>query len=168
MKLHATPILLLALLSGCADGPAPPMFCPKVNVLEQAQSLTLFLPGRTDVSGQITTAQITGVAGACTLQPKKHLLTVSFQAGFAASDGPADNGAALVLPYFVAITRDDKIISKADYTIRLAFDGNESTAQATSKPLKIQLSNAEQNADVQVLVGFELTPAELGHNAAQP
>ena len=157
-------------LAACSSDPATtaPMFCPQVAVLQQAQNVTAFLPGRTDVAAQITTAQITGVAGSCALEPKKHLLHVKFQAGFAATNGPADHGGNLTLPYFVAITDGDNIISKDDYTITLNFEGNESTAQATSKPVKIDLSNQHDNTHVQILVGFELTPDELSYAASHP
>src|SRR5271168_1035262 len=116
---HAAPLFALfsaAALAGCAsDADQPVLSCPQVAVLQQAQSLTTFLPGRSDVASQITTAQITGVAGSCALRPKKHLLDVQFQAGFAATNGPANDSATLNLPYFVAITQGNKIISKNDY-----------------------------------------------------
>jgi hypothetical protein len=160
----------LTALAACSSDPATtaPMFCPSVAVLQQAQNLTSFEPGRTDVAAQITTAQITGVAGSCTLEPDKHLLHVKFQAGFAASNGPANHGAPLSLPYFVAITDGQNIISKSDYSIPLSFDGNESIAQATTKPIKIDLSNRRANRDIQVLIGFELTQDELDYAASHP
>jgi len=142
-------------LASCADKPQPPAFCPQVAVLAQAQTLTTYLPGRSDVAAQITSAQITGVAGICSTDKKSRLLTVSFQAGFSASNGPADHGAPVTLPYFVAITRGDEIISKTDYSITLPFDGNASEAEATSKPVKIVLGNRPDSADVQILVGFQ-------------
>jgi len=170
MKLFALPSLAglsLIALAGCADDSnLPPMFCPQVAVLQQAGTLTAFVPGKTDVASQITTAQITGVAGACVLQSKKHLLNVNFQAGFSATNGPANNGKPLTLPYFVALTRGDHIISKTDYTITLTFDGNASTAQATTKPVKIEVSNDHASAHVEVLVGFELTPEQISYAAA--
>ncbi len=160
--------LFFVALAGCADDAAPPMFCPQVAVLSQASTLTTFLPGRSDVAAQITTAQITGVAGACQPMKQDHVLRVTFRAGFAASNGPANEGKTLVLPYFVALARGDHIISKADYTIKLDFNGNASTAQATSKPVTVELGNVGSSQNVQVLVGFEMTPAELSYAAANP
>ena len=169
---HAAPLFALisaAALAGCAsDADQPVLSCPQVAVLQQAQSLTTFLPNRSDVAAQVTTAQITGVAGACTLRPEKHLLDVKFQAGFAATNGPANNGAPLNLPYFVAIAQGNKILSKHDYTIALKFNGNASTAQATSKPVTVELSNHPASSHIQILVGFELTPDQLAYVASHP
>ncbi len=158
----------LLALAGCADDTPPAMYCPHVAVLQQAGTLTAFLPGHTDIASQITTAQITGVAGVCTLRPKKHLLELSFRAGFQASNGPANHGATLSLPYFVALTHGDNIISKTDYTMNLSFNGNNSTAQATSKPVKVELSNDHASSHVEVLIGFELTPEQMTYAAAHP
>jgi hypothetical protein len=161
------PFLLVG-LAACADDTPPPMFCPQVAVLQQAAKVTIFLPGRTDVAAQVTTAQITGVAGACATAQKDHILRVTFRAGFVASDGPADHGAPLQLPYFVALSRGDQILSKQDYTIALHFNGNASTAEATSKPVTVELGNVRNSQGVQVLVGFEMTPAQLSYAAAHP
>src|ERR1700735_1497454 len=94
---------LLAGLASCSDAPPPTMFCPQVAVLQQAQVVTQFLPGRTDVAAQITTAQITGVAVACVTEHHDHTLRVTFRAVFVASNGPANQGGTLQLPYFVAL-----------------------------------------------------------------
>jgi hypothetical protein len=163
-------VILLTGLAGCSSSPAEtaPMHCPDVAMLQQAQSLTTFQPGRSDVAAQVTTAQITGVAGSCQLQPKKRLLLVKFQAGFLASNGPANHGSPLTLPYFVAITDGDNIISKTNYTIVLKFNGNASTAQATSKPVKVELSNDRRSGHVQILVGFQLTPEQISYAQSHP
>jgi hypothetical protein len=170
LSLLAASISLLA-LAGCAsDDPAsgPPMFCPQVAVLQQAAVLTEFLPGHRDVASEITTAQVTGVAGSCTLQPKKHQLTLKFQAGFAATSGPANNFAPLTLPYFVAITDDDNIVQEGFYTVALNFDGNASTAEATTQPIKLDFPNRHWSGHVQVLVGFQESQDELDYAAAHP
>jgi hypothetical protein len=159
---------LLAGLASCADTPPPTMFCPQVAVLQQAQTVTQFLPGRTDVAAQITTAQITGVAGACVTAHDASVLRVTFRAGFVASNGPANHGKTLQLPYFVALSHGDHIIQKHDYTVTLHFNGNASTAQATSKPVTIEVGNVDSSQNVQVLVGFEMTPEELDYAAAHP
>lgn len=160
-------VISLSALAGCASATPPHMFCPQVAVLQQAQTLTAFLPGRSDVASQLTTAQITGVAGSCDVNKKNQLL-VNFQAGFTASNGPANNGKTLTLPFFVAIANGDDIISKTDYTIALPFNGNSSMAQATSKPVKVALANDHASKSIQILVGFELTQDQLNYAATHP
>ncbi len=163
------PVFGLLGLAACGGSPPPQTaFCPQPEVLEQANTLTLFLPGRQDVAAEVTTARITGIAGACTLAQKNHLLRVTFRAGFAAGDGPANHGAKLTLPYFVAISQDDNVISKTLYSITLNFDGNVSTTSATSNPIKIELSNVPEAASTEVLIGFQMTPDEVAYAAAHP
>jgi hypothetical protein len=161
------PFLLVGLAS-CADTPPPPMFCPQVAVLQQADRVTEFLPGRSDVAAQITTAQITGVAGACATADDNHTLRVTFRAGFVASNGPADHDATVRLPYFVALSRGDRILQKQQYTVALHFNGNATTTAATSKPVTVELGNVDASQDVQVLIGFEMTPEQLSYAAAHP
>ncbi len=152
----------LLALAGCGGSdPAPHLYCPNVAVLEQASVLNDYLPGRADVAAQLTSAKVTGVAGSCVLEPKKHLLKVTFQAGFSATNGPANNFAALNLPYFVSISQGDNIVSKNAYSIPLRFDGNTSTTSATSKPVSVELSNVPESAAIDVLIGFQLTPQQL-------
>ena len=159
---------LLAGLASCSDAPPPPMFCPHVAVLRQAETVTEFLPGRSDVAAQITTAQITGVAGACVTAHQARTLRVTFRAGFVASNGPANRDATLQLPYFVALTRGDQIIQKQNYTIALHFNGNASTTVATSKPVTVEVDNVTDSQDVQALIGFQMTPEQLSYAAAHP
>lgn len=184
MKQFTAPLLsllALAAVAGCASTPAsstpaappPPkpvaqQYCPQVAVLAQAQNLTTFLPGRSDVGAQITTARVSGVAGACLLKVKKNLLEVTFRAGFSAANGPANQGAPITLPYFVAITQGETIVQESHYSITLKFDGNASVAQGTSKRFKVELANTPDSAQTQILVGFDMTPEQLSYAAAHP
>jgi hypothetical protein len=161
-------IILFALTACGTDKPTPNGFCPSVAVLAQASTLTAYLPGRTDIGAEITAAQITGVAGSCTLVKKNSILRVKFQAGFNATNGPADSNAPVTLPYFVAISRGDDIISKTNYSITMNFDGNATTASATSKPVTVELSNVPESAQTEILVGFQLTPQQLAAGSATP
>jgi hypothetical protein len=164
------PLAALALLpiSACASDNNAAVPCPHVAVLQQAQQVTEFLPGRSDVAAEITTARITGVAGACILHKGRHELAVNLKAGFAASNGPADHDAPVTLPYFVAITDGDTILSKAEYRLTLKFDGNASRAEATSKPVNLVMPGNNASERLDVLVGFEMTPEQLAFAAAHP
>jgi len=158
----------LLLVAACSSAPPLVTNCPNVAVLEQGSTLTAFLPGRTDIAAQITHAQITGVAGSCTLEKKKHLLQVVFEAGFAATNGPANTSSTLDLPYLVSLSQGDTIVSVTNNVIPLKFDGNESTATATSKPFKYDLPNVPETAGLDILVSFHLTPDQLAYNNAHP
>ena len=169
----------LAALTGCsgspkpeAGGPAPaPMgtlYCPQVAMLQQAQTLSTFLPGRSDVAAQLTTAQITGFSGECVLEKQKQALLITAIPAFQADNGPANNGQPLTLPWFAAITSGDSITSKAKYNVTLKFSGNASLAFATGKPVKIEVPNVPDSAQLQILLGFEMTPDQLAYAAAHP
>ncbi len=166
---HAVFALCLPLaLAACgADTPTPRIFCPNVRVLAQTSSLTQFLPGRQDPGAELTTAHITGVAGSCALRDKT-VLHVTFQAGFSASNGPANHGRTLELPYFVAVTSGDDIISKTVDTMEVPFDGNVSTAAASSKTLTVDVPNTRASGHAEILVGFQLTPEQLAYAQAHP
>jgi hypothetical protein len=158
----------LAALAACA--PTPPLVtnCPNVAKLEEGSTMTEFLPGRQDVAAEITEARITGVAGSCIEERKKHLLRVTFQTGFAATNGPANTSQTLVLPYLISISQGDTIYHVTPRSIALSFDGNASTASATSPPQTVELPNTPESASIDVLVSFHLTPDQIAYNAAHP
>ena len=152
---------LFCLLAGCRDDAPPTMYCPNVAVLQQASVLNAYLPGRTDVAAQITSATVTGVAGSCASFKKNTMLRVTFRPGFTATNGPANAGKKLDLPYFVSLSQSDTIISKTPYDITMDFGDNLVTTTATAKPVTVELANVPQSANLDVLVGFQLTPTEM-------
>jgi len=169
MKHTALAALCSALiLTACgADAPTPKLFCPNVRVLAQTSTITQFLPGRQDAGAEITTARMTGVAGSCDLV-KGNTLRVTFQAGFKASNGPANHGQTLELPYFVALTDGDAIISKTLGTMEIPFDGNVSTAAVTGKTLTVDVPNTPAAAHTEILIGFQLSQDQLAYATLHP
>jgi hypothetical protein len=167
---HASLFALAAFtaLAACTDQPPLVTNCPNVAVLEQGSTVTEFLPGRQDVAAEIAQARITGVAGSCTQEKKKHVLRLVFQAGFAATNGPANTSQTLVLPYLISLSQGDNLLSVADGTMALTFNGNASTASATTKPIKYEFPNSEDTAATDVLISFHLTPDQLAYNQAHP
>ncbi len=154
--------------SACdADVPSPHLNCPDVRVLAQTSSMTAFLPGRQDAGAEITSARITGVAGSCALG-SDGVVRVSFQAGFTATNGPVNHGRTVSLPYFVAETADDAIISKTFGTIDVPFNGNLSTAAVTSPKLTVEVPNSQSSARAEILIGFQLSQDQLAYAAAHP
>lgn len=148
--------------------PVAVLNCPHVEVLQQANTITAFEPGRSDVAAQLTTAQITGVAGSCQPSDDHTTAKVTFKAGFTATNGPANHGQPVTLPYFVAVTSDNRIIAKALHSITLKFGDNANTANADSPTLTIDVPNDDASATYEVLVGFQMTQAQLDYAAAHP
>jgi len=162
-------ICALGTLAACADDShGPNLFCPNVAVLQQTSQLDEFLPNQPDVSGQVTEALVTGVAGSCELEPKKGLLRVTFKIGFDATNGPANHFAKLELPYFVTVVDGEQIASNSLYEIPISFEGNLSSAAAASPAMTVELPNVPESARVQVLVGFHLTQEELVYAQDHP
>lgn len=148
--------------------PDPTGFCPQVAVLQQTQTVTLFLPNRSDVAAQISTAQITGLSGACAYKKEHNALDMKFTVNFLANNGPANNSEPITLPWFVAITNGNQIIDKREYQITLSFKGNFSTTAATSKPVEVELPAVPASAKLEILTGFEMTQDQLAYAAAHP
>lgn len=158
---------------GASDLPAdltlaPLQNCPQTAILHETQTVTVFLPGRDDIAAQVTTAKMDGLTGACTLKKDKNALQVKFTVNFAANNGPANAGQPITLPWFVAITKGNQIIEERDYSVTMKFNGNMSVAVATSKPVKIDLSDQPDSADIEILTGFKMSKAQLAYAAAHP
>lgn len=147
---------------------APLQNCPQTAILQQAQAVTLFLPGRSDIAAQRSTIRMTGISGSCQTNGKKKALKVQFTVHFAANNGPANEGRPLTQPWFVAITQGDRIIDEQTFNVTLAFNGNMSVTTAQSKPVKIEVPDAPESAKLAILTGFKMTKAELAYAAANP
>ncbi len=147
-------------LAACSGGKAPTLYCPHVAVLQQASHLVRTQGGGGDVAARIIDARITGVAGACT-KTGKDMERVVFRVGFAATNGPASTLTAQTLPYFIAITEGDRIIAKTVYPVNFNFRNGADQAVATTRPIRLSFPRAPRSTHQQVLVGFQMSQAEL-------
>ena len=154
------PLLALAVLAGCTGTVKPHLYCPKVAVLSEASHLTRSSDEQTDIAHRILDARVTGVAGSCATAGKSRARLV-FRIGFAASTGPAATAPTATMQYFIALTQGDRIIDKKLYPVTFDFPNGAPEAVATTTPITIILPNAPRSARQQVLVGFQLTPAEM-------
>jgi hypothetical protein len=157
----------LSILAACADDTPPPMHCPQVLRVSELMTDPIFLPGRTDPAAEVTDAQISGVAGSCVLNKKTRTLSLSFQAGFTADDGPANHGAPVTLPYFIAVTHGDDIVTKVPESVTLNFAGSP-VAQAVTQTLKLKFPNDRRSDRIEILIGFQLSADQVAYNAAHP
>ncbi len=175
-----TPAFLLALLAcwglaGCASArhkaeaqkePEAKVACPKAEVLADARSVVQFQPGTgrdlTDIQYQ---AQVNQLKSRCKDRGEGEAsvdVTVSFTAWL----GPAAPAHTLSLPYFIAVTRGEAILSKENFTADVSFEqeARQASVEAEVKRLTVPLEAGEE--PVEVLVGIQLTPEQAAYNRA--
>ena len=147
-------------LAACAASKAPALYCPRLAVVQQASRLVRAKGDAGNVAARIIDARITGVGGTCA-RTGKTMERVTFRIGFAATNGPASALTEQTLPYFVAIAEGDRIIAKNVYPVSFGFANGADQAVATTRPIRLSFPRAPRSADQQVLVGFQMSPAEL-------
>jgi hypothetical protein len=150
------------------DEPPP---CPRVAVLKDAERITKFKPGPgRDITDIDVEGEIVGFAGDCQYNGDAETATsvkVVLQVGIEATRGPANKTKEADLKYFVRIPRyypradaNSVFDVKANFTEtrdidRIADDKVE---------LDVPLGGDRSAKDIDIYIGFVLTPDELEYN----
>jgi hypothetical protein len=164
---------LALLLAGCGErapvnllesAQAP---CPQVGVISDAADLTRFRAGGgSDLTALVVNAQVSGFQAKCDYTSRRDGLVVTLTPSFSAERGPAAAGPSLDIPYMVAVVDDsDRVLSRAEYSLRVNFPPNVAKVKSTGEELSITLTGGlAEAARRRVLVGFVLSPEELATN----
>jgi hypothetical protein len=158
--------LIAVALSGCSGNKAKP--CPSTAALADAASLTAFPEGATpDPSHALYTVQITNVTTDCDFDKKFESADSSLDVTFQASRAPNGNALDATVPYFVAVTGDGgKIITRNSFSVKFHFDPGQATTTFKDNIASIVINVAKEKRpwDYQLLVGLQLTKAQLDYN----
>ncbi len=168
MKLPAFFVLALGVvLAGCTDDKLGPQ-CPSASVLSDTAVMTVFRAGApADPSGEAYTATMGVVQTECSYPKGSSSVTSSLGFTVRATRAPSPDAASYVLPYYMAITQGDRILSKRSLTLRINFaPGSASTSVEESLPedIRINLEPTHPPTDYQLLLGFQLTDAQRAYN----
>jgi len=165
----AASVACLLGMTGCKD---PSLFapgCPSSEIPSSAADYFDFGNQSPDLRHMVTHAALTGLTGACEDGPDGHgsvrsRMTVRMQV----ARGPASQSSSVDIPFFVAITRNGKIIDKKIFTQSVSFASALSESDVTSRVLIIDLPDAaRQDPDsYRMEIGYQLTPAQLAYNRA--
>lgn len=153
------------LLAGCSSNQIPN--CPSAAALADTATITGFRPGApADPSGEAYTATIATVNNSCSFDRKTSQTTSSLSFTVRATRAPRADSAAYSLPYYVAVTQGERLLSKQTYTMQVRFAPGSAVAQADESidQTTIHLEKGHQPADYQILVGFQLTDAQRAYN----
>ncbi len=163
-----TPLALAGL--ACCSAPAPNTFapvCPEARALPGADQVTYRRPGGgQDLTDVQLSAQITSAAGSCEYGDSPSIVDASLRLTMRFQRGPAAPTRQANIPWFVAVTRGDRILDKRVRVIRVDFPPNVDTATATTAPVDMTfpISPSSSAAVYTIWVGFQLAaPAPAPH-----
>jgi hypothetical protein len=161
-------LVALAALSACSTPSNPSYPCPVAGVLGDAETLTDFRGGQ-DPTNLVRHATISDVSLTCGYNIKKRIVNSKLAFTITLDKGPAEQAGSVTIPYFVAISRGGKyVLARKAFTRTLSYgDASRVSERETVPDIHIPLAEGLQGNSYQVIVGLELTPAELGYNRAR-
>ena len=157
----------LLALAGCNSDPNRfPPTCPATAILADAADLTRFDGRGQDLTDMVVDGKITGLAGRCRESGDGRSLQTTVTVSLDISRGPGARGRAEPVGYFVAVTRGDTILDKRTFELRVAFPPNTDLVHVSGEPVQLALPTPAgvTGATYRILIGFQLSPAELALN----
>lgn len=136
--------------------------CPLASSLVDTASITELAQDQ----HPLFTAQIFKVSADCDIEKYDHTVSSSLDIEFTATRPSTGGPDGFDAPYFVAVTLGNRILSKHEYTAHFSFDPGATTAslsESRNSPT-VHMEKGKQPYDYAVLVGFQLTHAQLQYN----
>ncbi len=142
--------------------------CPEAFSLYEASRLVEF-KGSESFANVGFTAEIEKGRSLCRYHGTKPIdADVSLDIAF--GRGPAASGRTATYEYFIAVTRKDiEVIEKKVFPITITFPEGVDVVEITEDIGQIIIPRANENtsgANVEIIVGFELTPEQIAFNSA--
>jgi hypothetical protein len=157
---------LATLLSSCH--PASKMvFCPGFSSVLDAVVASEFNPGATqDPSNVLFTVKITSVNGVCDFDKKGETADSTADVTFIATRAQAGTDASYKVPYFVAVTQADRVVTKQVRSLIVSFPAGQTSVSIDESIADIHLKTDRDKKpyDYQILVGLQLTKEQLDYN----
>ena len=135
--------------------------CPAVEVLKGTQNFVQ-MGASGDANIRAYDALLSDAATACTFDAKNVKVNLTFKvAGHLA---PNVEARPVKVPYFVAFLSDDHVITKQIFSVNLAFGPAAQNVNVTEAVDKIMYPLSALDPNYRIVVGFQLSPAQLRQN----
>lgn len=175
IHIATTSALALVLLSGCETynsiasyiGSSSAAMCPDAAILAGTSILPALNPGAgDDPSGLVYTATMTNVTTRCDFDKREKSVDARLRIFVRATRPPGGTEVDYRVPYFVAVTTGGDIVDKKIYwlTFRFPESATARDVDVTVNSTEFPLGKAKQPYDYHLLVGFQLTKAQLDYN----
>jgi hypothetical protein len=154
-------------LSACTPDPdeqAPQ--CPLRYFRPDAQTLTRYDGGGTDLTNLVLSGQLLDISGACKGLLGHQKLTTRAHVVMQLTRGPAAQGREFDIPYIVAVTKKGLLLQKQELIQHVVFPPNVDTVQVTGEDVNMVFPTERglNGPNYTIYFLFELTPAELAAN----
>lgn len=140
--------------------------CPPAGSIHESARM-VGLKGGESYNNITYTGEITGVELFCRYAGSDPI-DAEVELTFAFGKGEAASGDSHRYPFFVAVTRrNGTVLAKQSYAVDVDFDGEP--VRARTERVAVTIPRADETisgANFEVLVGFELTEAQLAFNRA--
>lgn len=143
--------------------------CPQAFALYDAVRVVNFEGGQQTLDAVGFTAEIQSVRSLCTYRDDRPI-KADLEIDFGFGRGPAAVGREHTYTYWVAVTRTDRqVITKESFPITVRFDRDEERTFRRERIEQITIPRASETVsgtNFEIVVGFEVTPAQLEFNRA--
>lgn len=162
------PLVLAGLALAACDpfkNTTPQFACPRFGGLDTATQQVKFRPGEgRDLTDVMYMVRLNGVQRTC--EYDKRGAAIAMKVGFALELGPANPDRNATFQYFVAVTDpNNNVLAKETFPVTLAFPANVGYVEKMDElDQRIPLPVGRSAADYQIVVGLQLTEAELDYN----
>jgi hypothetical protein len=156
---------LVLVLGGCANDEV--VLCPSATILAATDSLTVFRANAPmDPSGEAYTVGMSSVDSSCHYNKGAPDVPADLSFKVRATRAPSADGADYRVPYFMAVTQGDRILSKNNFTLTIHFAPGSAAADQTVSmdETVIHLEEGHPATDYNLLVGFQLSDADRAYN----
>lgn len=151
-------------LSGGKPNPAP---CPGTGILHDAERVVTFEADSVRFANVGFTGEITKVRGFCRYWDDQPI-EMEVEIEFAFGRGPAATERAHEYRYFVAVTRKNLVtLARETYSLPIKFPERSDVMLANEAIERISIPRRSSDVageNFEIVVGFELTPAQLAFN----
>ena len=166
MPIRLLTVALFVLLAGCTSD-AKLAMCPAVTVLVDTATLPVMTSDKaTDPADILYTAQIVNADGNCDIHKHDKQVEAGVDIHFRAARPKPGAAAGYKIPYFVAITTEGKVLAKQEFWVQFGFEQDQAVADFTDSvnSLLLTVGRDKRAADYGIVVGFQLTKAQLAMN----
>jgi hypothetical protein len=154
-------------LGACSRPDAFAPACPQLALLQDGADLVRFTGAGRDVTDVVLEAHLTAVPATCHWANKAHTsVEAKLRVAMSFGRGPAMNGRAVDVPYFLAASEGDNILDKKVFTARAEFPTNTDRVGVTTPEVSLlfPVNSGKSAAAYKITVSFQLTPDELAYN----